>query len=49
MQDIAQYIDVLIQAPVFCVVIWHIYKQSQFNTQTLESYKKIIEKLIDKK
>jgi len=49
MQDLTQYIDILIQAPVFCVVIFMIFKQAQFNNETLVSFKNIIEKLIDKK
>jgi len=49
MEDIAQYIDVLIQAPLTVTVIWLIYKQSQFNKDIINNYKDIIQKLIDKK
>jgi hypothetical protein len=49
MNDITQYIDVLVQAPVTVTLIWFIYKQFQYNKDTLDNYKEIIQKLIDKK
>jgi hypothetical protein len=49
MDEFAKYIDVLIQAPLTVTLIWFIYKQSQMNNQTLEAFKKIIEKLIERK